>query len=81
MRYGMVYLRYKSIFFNLIISRIIINTFICNLISVIVTNSSRRSHGCRHTAESSKTLCVFFLFFFFDSYHHCCTILNTKTIK
>ena len=79
--YGTIYLEYKGIFCNLVITSVIINTLICNLISVIVKNSNHRSRGCRHTAEPHKTLCVFFLFFFFDSYHYCCMIHNSNLLQ
>ena len=72
----MIYIGYKGIFYNLVISRVIINTLLCKLIYVIVKNLSRRFHGCRHTVEPRKTLIIFFLFFFFDFYHHCSTIHN-----
>ena len=49
-------------FCNLVISRVIINTLLCNPILVIVKNSSRHSRGSIELRK--KNLYVFFLFFF-----------------
>ena len=50
-------------FCNLLISRVIINTLLCNPDSMIVKSLNRRSHGCRHIAEPCK---IFFIFLYSD---------------
>ena len=70
-QYNTIYLDYRGIFFNLLISKVIINTLMCNPISVIAKNSSLHSRGCRHTAKPHKRTCV---------YSSCFSSLNSITI-
>ena len=49
-------------FWNLVISKVIINTLICNFLSVIMKSLSRHSRGCRNITEPHK-ICVFLRFF------------------